>query len=140
MEIGVSQSIFTKKNTTSFVVPSKFIQFNMGYLYGLNSTYFQMWRQFSLFFVLRFSTFVFLILLFCDQQDTGSESCDIKIIIYQKMITHKNIPKDLLDNDIHTIKYGRKILWYFFIFIELELFYYYFVITKTMSWSNKKWK
>ena len=40
------------------------------------------------------------------------------------------------DNDIHTLQYGSKILWYFFIFMELEQISYYSVITKTLNLSH----
>ena len=36
-----------------------------------------------------------VILLFCDYQDTESESCEIEMIIYKPILTHKNASKDL---------------------------------------------
>ena len=81
-----------------------------------------------------------IIVLFCDHQVTESESCEIETSISQPIFTHKKISKYLLDNYIHTIQYGRIILWKLFIFMELEPFSYYFVITKTLSWSNEKRK
>ena len=60
--------------------------------------------------------------------------------IHQPIFSHKKISKYLCDNNIHTIQDGRKILSQLFIFMELEQFSYYFVSTKTLSWSNEKWK
>ena len=63
----------------------------------------------------------------------------MEIGVSQSIFTQK-ISKDLWENCHHTLQYGRKILWRFFIFMELELFPYYFLITKTLSQSNDKWK
>ena len=51
--------------------------------------------------------------------------------IYQLIFTHKNISKANWYNDIHTLQNVRKILWQFFIIMELELYLYYFMMTKT---------
>ena len=69
----------------------KWIQFNMGYLCGLNLRYFQMWRNCSLFFVFRLSYFLFFILLFCDHQGTECELCEKERSIPRPMSTHKYI-------------------------------------------------
>ena len=53
----------------------------------------------------------------------------MKISVSGPIFTHKNLPKALWDNDIHTAIYERKILWQFFIFMELEPFSYYFMTT-----------
>ena len=42
------------------------------------------------------------------------------------------------DNHIHNPQYGIKILWQFFIFMELEPFSYYLVITQTLNLSHVK--
>ena len=39
---------------------------------------------------------------------------------------------------IHTLQNGRKILWKFFIFMEIEPFSYSFMMTKTPNLSNGK--
>ena len=49
-----------------------------------------------------------IFLLFCDHQDTDSESCEIKMSISEPIFTHKKISKALWDNSIHTILDGRK--------------------------------
>ena len=52
-------------------------------------------------------------------------------MIICQLITHqKNIPKYIWDNNIHTIQYGRKILWQFFILMDPESFPY-------MLWSPR---
>ena len=51
-----------------------------------------------------------IVLLFCDHQDTESESCEIEISISQPIFTHKKVSKYLWDKDIHTLQDGRKIL------------------------------
>ena len=117
----ISISIHTEKYHRIYGT-MKFIQFNMRYLYGLNIKYFWMGRNFLLLIVFRLSSFVFLILLFCDHQDTESESCEIEMIISQPISTHKNISNTLWDNNIYTLQYWRNILWLFFIFVVLEPF------------------
>ena len=57
-----------------------------------------------------------ILLLFCDHQDTESESCEIEMRISQqipthKIFNHKKILKALWANDINTLQYGRNILW-----------------------------
>ena len=47
----------------------------------------------------------------CDPQDTESESCEIKMSIHKSIFTHKKIPKDIWDNDIHSLQDRRRILW-----------------------------
>ena len=63
-----------------------------------------------------------IFLLFCYHQDTKSESYEIEMSISQPIFTNKNISKALWGNDIHTIQYGRKILWGVFIFMDLVPF------------------
>ena len=48
-------------------------------------------------------------LLFYDDQDTISTKCEIEMSISQLIFTHKTISKAIWDNDIHTLKRGRKI-------------------------------
>ena len=48
----------------------------------------------------------FISLLFCDHQDTESESCEIEMGISQPIFTHKKISKDIWYNDMHTLQYG----------------------------------
>ena len=52
-----------------------------------------------------------ILLLFCDHQDTESESCKMEIGVAGTISTWKKISKDIWDNEIHTLQYGRKILW-----------------------------
>ena len=52
----------------------------------------------------------------------------------------RKISKYLWYNNIHTLKYRRRILWELFVFMELKPFLYYFVITKTQNLSNQKYK
>ena len=80
-----------------------------------------------------------IFLIFCVHQDTESEQCEIYIKISQPIFTGTKIPRALWDNDIHTLKYGRRILWWFFIFMDLEPFFYYFVITKTPNMRHVKY-
>ena len=74
-------------------------------------------------------------LLFCDHQDTESESREIEIVVIGLIFTQK-ISKDLWENDIHTSQYGSKLLFQLFLFVELEPFSYYFVTTKTLNLSH----
>ena len=75
-----------------------------------------------------------IFLLLNDNQDTESQSQDIKLM-YLDQYSPIKISKPLWDNDIHTTQYGRKNLQ-FFIFMELEPFSYYFVITKILNLSH----
>ena len=50
-----------------------------------------------------------IFLLFCDSQDTESESRNIEIGVSGPILAQKNI-NSLWDNDIHTSQYGRTIL------------------------------
>ena len=52
-----------------------------------------------------------IFLLFCDHQDTESESRKTETSISQTTPTHKMILKALWDNSFHTLQYGRKMLW-----------------------------
>ena len=81
-----------------------------------------------------------IFLLLYDDQDTVSTDCEIRMKISQLLSTSKYISKDIWDNAIHTLKNGRKILWQFFIFMELEPFLNYFIMTKTLKKSNRKYK
>ena len=47
-------------------------------------------------------------LIFCDHQDTESESNKIEINIYQPIFTHKKISKVSWENYIHTLQYGKQ--------------------------------
>ena len=76
-----------------------------------------------------------IFLLFCDHQDTESESCEMEISISEPIFTHKNISKALWENGIHTILDVNLFLW-FFIFLEIEPVPYYFVFAKKLSLSN----
>ena len=81
-----------------------------------------------------------IFLLFYDHQDIGSKPHEIEMSIYQPIFNHKKISKYPWDNGIHNLQYGRKILWEFFIFIEIDPFLYYFVLSKTPSLSKEKRK
>ena len=41
---------------------------------------------------------------FCENQETESESCEIKMIIYQPLFTRKNISKAIWYNNINTLQ------------------------------------
>ena len=43
-----------------------------------------------------------IFVLFCDQQDTESESYEIEISTSQPIFAHNKIPKDVWDKNIHT--------------------------------------
>ena len=60
-----------------------------------------------------------VLLLFCDHQDTEYESCEIEMSISQPIFTQEKKSKALRDKYIHTKQNGRKILWQFFIFMEI---------------------
>ena len=47
-----------------------------------------------------------IFLLFCDNQDTESESCEIEMSISQPIFTHKKIPKNLWGKSIHNLLFG----------------------------------
>ena len=47
-------------------------------------------------------------LLFYDDKDTLSTYCEIEMSIYQLILTYKNIPKTIWDNDIHSLQNGIK--------------------------------
>ena len=49
-----------------------------------------------------------IFLLFYDDRDTLSTECEVEMSIFELIFTHKNIPKTLWDNDIHTLQNGRK--------------------------------
>ena len=51
--------------------------------------------------------FIFL-LLFCEHQDTESESFEIEISISQPIFIQKKTEKALWENDIHNLQYGEK--------------------------------
>ena len=76
-------------------------------------------------------------LLFCDHQDTESESQEFKMSISQPIYNHKKIPKALWKNDINNIEGRRIILWQLSI-IWSFIILYYFVITKTLNLNNEK--
>ena len=64
--------------------------------------------------------------------------------IYQQISTNihqeKNT-KESWDNYINSLQYGRKQLWKFFIFMDLELFLFYFVMSsKCCGSSSYLWK
>ena len=61
--------------------------------------------------------------------------------VYMYQYPPRKLSKSLWENNIHTPKYERKILWQLFIFIELEPFSYYFLTTKKLNLSHvkKKW-
>ena len=50
------------------------------------------------------------ILHFFYHQDTESELCKVEMIISQPISTYKKISKSIWENNIHTLKYERKIL------------------------------
>ena len=77
--------------------------------------------------------------LFCDYQDTESESPGMEIGVARTICTLK-ISEALLDNDIYTPQDGFKILCKFFIFMEIELFFYFFVITTNLNLFRDKCK
>ena len=60
MEIGVSQSIFTKKNTIGYTGQGYYSTTTFDN-FRIIFSYFQMWRQFSLSLGFRFFSFVFFI-------------------------------------------------------------------------------
>ena len=66
--------------------------------------------------------YIAILLLFCDHQDTESESQDIKLSVASPTFTKKTI-KSLWDTDIHTSQDGRQILSQLFMFMDLEPFY-----------------
>ena len=49
-----------------------------------------------------------IFLLFYGKRDTLSTYCEMEISTSQLIFTHKNIPNNLWDNGIHTIKMGEK--------------------------------
>ena len=63
-----------------------------------------------------------ILLLFCDLQDTEFELYEIEISISQPIFIHKKISKDLWDNDIHALQYGRKIVIIIHIYGALAIF------------------
>ena len=80
-----------------------------------------------------------IFLLFCDHQDTESEQREKEIGFAQPILTKKEPSKALMENNIHTLQYGRIILAIIHIH-EARAIFYYFVITKTFNLSHKKWK
>ena len=63
----------------------------------------------------------------------------MEISVDVPIFTQKN-SKISLRQKYPSLQYGRQVLWKFFIFMGLKQFSYYFVIPKTPSLSNKKWK
>ena len=80
-----------------------------------------------------------IFLLFYYHQDTESESCEIEMSISQPIFTHNNIKGSMVELHPYSIKWG-KILWWFFVFMELELFPYCFVVINTLNLSHVKCK
>ena len=67
-------------------------------------------------------------------------SVKYKMSISQLILTHKYIYKAIWDNYIHTLQNRREILWWFFIFMEVEPFSHYFLMTKTPYLPSVKYK
>ena len=44
-----------------------------------------------------------IILLFCDYQDNGSDSCDMEKCVSEPILTQKNITNALWDKNVHTL-------------------------------------
>ena len=103
---------------------------------GQQYPYYTIWEQNNVVYIHIYEVRA-IFLLFCYHLDTESESCEIKMSIYQPIYNRKRYPR-ICENYIHTLQDGRRIMWCFFIFMELELFSYYFVITKTLNWSNRR--
>ena len=63
-----------------------------------------------------------ILLLFYDDKDTVSTQCEIEISISQLIFTHKNIPKNIWDNNIHTLQNGRNIVITLHIYGDISIF------------------
>ena len=74
-----------------------------------------------------------ILLIFCDLPDTESESCEIRMSIYQAIFNHKNISKALWDNYIHTLQYRRKTVVVLHIYGTLFIFLLFFYHQDTES-------
>ena len=77
-----------------------------------------------------------IFLLFYDHQDTESESREIEISVAGPIFTHTI--KRYMGQRYPYSKIREKILWQFFILMELEPFSYYFVSTTTLNLSHVK--
>ena len=60
------------------------------------------------------------------------------IVPYLYQYSPRKISKALWENYIYTLQFERKILWQFFIYMELDPFFYYFLFTKTLNLSHNK--
>ena len=81
-----------------------------------------------------------IFLLVCDHQGTEDEAREIEMSTPQPIFTYKKIQNALWGNNIHTLQYGRIILWWLLIFMDLKPCSNFFVITKTLNLSHEKWK
>ena len=71
-------------------------------------------------------------LLFCDHQDTQSESCEIEMNISQPIFAHKKISKTIWYKDIHTLQDWRK-------YCGNSSYLWSFSHCSTILWSPRHW-
>ena len=105
----------------------------MGQQYPYSKIWEKILRQLSVFMELEPFFYFFMI------TKTLNLSCK-KYKLVQLDQYSPRISNVLWDNNIDTPQYGRKVLWQFFMFMELEPFSYYFISTKTLNLSHVKQK
>ena len=117
-------TIFTQKN----------IKGSLGQWYSYSS----IWEK-NIVEVLHIYGSISVLLLFCDHQDTKSESCEIEMSISQPIFTHKNIKGfsgtlvSILYKNVENIVVSIHIY-------GARAISYYFVFPKTLNLSHEKWK
>ena len=99
---------------------------------GTSHTYSKGWVDFVL-VILHFFGDLAIFLLFCNHQNTKSESRDMEIGVSGPIFTHKNIKGSLVQWNTYK-KNWKKILWQFFIFMELDPFFYDYTKPRHQIW------
>ena len=103
--IGVSEPVFTQKNISIG---------SIGRLYPYSTR----WEH-NIVAIFHIYGARAVFLLFCDHQDTESESYETEMSISKPIFNNENASKSLWYKGIYTLQDGRKLLWYFFGFMKL---------------------
>ena len=121
MRIGVAGPIFAHKK----------INRSMRQQY----TYHNIWEKHIVAIIHINGTRVIFLLLY-DNQDTESQSWDIRIDVSGPILTHKNVKASMGQQYKYHTRWEKKCCNSFF--LELEPFFYYLVITKTLGLCHLK--
>ena len=80
----------------------------------------------------------FSLILFCDNQDTESESCEIEMSNYQPIFTHEKTSKVLSDKNNHTLQDVETIVVILHVYGALVVFLIFLDNEETESKSCEK--